>query len=398
MASIRILHASDLHISVHKQLRSPIDKLRDLDDPSDELARRVAAALRSSPKIFFTAWWKRMYVSSCDAQILEDLAEFIYENARIKLDGGIEITEDGEEKLDAVVLTGDLATTGSTDDIEQTRKFLRARFNPERPHKSNEDDYSGATLSAVKVPVLYLPGNHDRYVFTRDWYGFSPKFFTPGGTEFDRLLSDYRQHPIQSIELTAEVSKDKKLKTVILAADLALEQFDDHEGFLGWLAQGKAYSNIRRELREATERLKEQRKEDEILCVLWAVHFPPDYPGCPNESRLLGEEKLIQTANTAGVSAVLAGHTHKQLNYRNPSMSFRVFCCGTTTQHEPQAMVGGRDELDARKGNLFQIITVVADEAGKVKMSAKDFRYSGFGPQSNRRDIPWVEFPSDAEE
>ena len=339
-----------------------------------------------------------MYVSSCDEQILEDLAEFIYENVRRKLDDGIEITEDGEEKLDAVVLTGDLATTGSTDDIEQVGKFLRAKFNPRNPHKGDEDDYRGATLSAVKVPVLYLPGNHDRYVFSREWYGFSPKFYTPGGTEFDRLLLDYRQDHIQRIELPAEVSKDKKLRVVILAADFTLDNFDDHEGFLGWLAQGKAYSNLRRELREETERLREEKTEDEILCVLWAVHFPPDYPGCPNESRLLGDEKFIQAANTAGVSAILAGHTHKHLNYRQPSMTFKVFCCGTTTQHEPQAMVGGRDESDVRKGNLFQIITVTADEAGSVKLSAKDYRYAGFGRQSNRRDIPWVELPSDAEE
>lgn len=337
-----------------------------------------------------------MAVSSYDPEILESLAEFVYENAKQKLDDdGSEIMDDGEKKLDAVILTGDLATTGTRDDIERVSKFLRAKFNAKYPHRSQEDDYRGATLSAVKIPILYLPGNHDRYIPTRERYmKIFPKFFTPGGTDFDQLLFDYSRQSVWKIELTTIVSKDKKLRVVILAADFTLEHFDDHEGFYGWLAQGKAYSNIRQEMVVQTERLREQKKEDEMLCVLWAIHFPPDYPECPGHKKLLNDEKFINGANRAGVSAVLAGHTHEQLTYRNPSMSFEVFCCGTTTQHEPQAMAGGRDELNAKKGNLFQIITVTVGETGSIELSSQDYRYSSFGAGGGPRLMQWAEVSS----
>jgi 3',5'-cyclic AMP phosphodiesterase CpdA len=395
MTSINILHASDLHVSVHKQLRSPLDRLSDLDAPWDVSAGGIADKLRITRNLI-TAWWQRMAVSSYDPEILESLAEFIYENAKLKLDDdGSEIAEEGEEKLDAVLLTGDLATTGRRDDIERVSKFLRAKFNAKYPHRSDEDDYRGATLSAVKIPVLFLPGNHDRFVPTREMYErVYPKFFTPGGIEFDQLLFDYRRQPLREIELSSKVSEGKNLRVVLLAADFTLEHFDDHEGLYGWLAQGKVYSDIRQRMIARTEQLREQKKDDEILCVLWAVHFPPDYPGNPDHSKLIGDGKLISGANQAGVRAVLAGHTHEQLRYRNPGMSFEVFCCGTTTQHEPQAVTEARDGPDARRGNLFQIITITAGAAGNVAITSKDYRYSSVAEAGGPRLLRWAEVPS----
>lgn len=395
MASIKILHASDLHISVHPQLRSPLDRLGDLGDPWDMSAKGLVEKLRITKNLFI-AWWKEQAVSSYDPEILEALAEFIYENAKSKLDeDGRGIREEGKDKLDAVLITGDLATTGTRDDIKRVSKFLRAKFNPKSPYKSSETDYTGGTLSAVKIPVFYLAGNHDRFVPTLKRHRrFLPIFFMPGGREFDQLLLGNNRDPIRAIELSTKPSNGKRLRVVILAADFSLEHFSDREGFYGWLAQGKAYSDIRRQLRVETERLRRQKMEDENLCVLWAIHFPPEYPGRPKHGKLLGGDKLINEANRAGVNAVLAGHTHEQLTYRNPSMIFEVFCCGTTTQYEPLTMPLERDALDVKKGNLFQIITVSADEAGRIKLSATGYRYSS--PKESRRPkrIPWVEVPS----
>jgi 3',5'-cyclic AMP phosphodiesterase CpdA len=395
MGYIRILHASDLHISIHKQLRSPLDRLGDIRDSWDVPSRAIADALRL-PKSFLTSWWKKMSASSYDPETLEALAEFIYENAKRKLDaGGNEITEEGDGKLDAVVITGDLATTGSTDDVEMVSKFLRATFNPRHPHRSRESDYRGATLSAVRVPVLCLPGNHDRFVPTHERYmEIFPIFFKPGGTEFDLLVADYSQGVVHSIELTDELSHGRRLRVVVLAADLTLGHFDDHTRLFGWLAQGKAHVHVCRRLVAMTERLREQKKEDEVLCVLWAIHFPPDFPGVHDHSRLISERKLIKAANRAGVHAVLAGHTHQQLTYHNPSMSFKVFCCGTTTQHEPRASVGGGDERDATKGNFFQIITVTADGADRVELSTRDYRFTSAGGQGWPGHMRWSEDPS----
>lgn len=389
MPSVNILHASDLHISLHKQLRSPLDRLGDLGDPWDASASGIADKLRIT-KNLVTSWWKKMAVSSYDPEILESLAEFIYENARRKLDeNDVEFEELGEDKLDAVVLTGDLATTGREDDIERVVKFLNARHNRLLPHKADENDYRGATLSAVRVPVMYMPGNHDRYVPSRGRYNrIFPTFFMPGGRNFDYKLTDYRAHPVRKIEVTATSPGSANLRVVVLAADFSLEQFDDHEGFYGWLAQGKAYSNIRRELGLLTGQLQAEKSADETLCVIWAIHFPPEFPGGPDHGKLIGEKKFIGKANSVGVGAVLAGHTHKQLTYRNTGMSFDVFCCGTTTQHEPQALMNV-----AKGGNFFQVITVASNNAGRVHISATGYRYTGYGDRDGPLLKHWAKFP-----
>lgn len=395
-SAVRILHASDLHISVYERLRSPLDLLGDLDDPLDMSARGVADKQRLL-KNLIKAWREKRAASSYDPKALHALAEFIYENAKRKLDAdGKEITEEGDGKLDAVIITGDLATTGSVDDVEMVEKFLSAEFDPRVPHRSVEGDYRRATLSAVTIPILCLPGNHDRFVPTLDLYRHKyPIFFAPGGTEFDLQIANYSHASVRDpVLLTGDLSQGQRLKVAVLGADLTLRHFGEHEGFYGWLAQGKAHDDTCRSLVAATRWLRKQKSEGDILCVLWAIHFPPAFPGVRRHSRLLDERKFIEAANRAGVDAVLAGHTHQQATYRRPAMSFKVFCCGTTAQHEPRASVGGRDEQDPAKGNLFQIITITADSGGRVELSAKDYRYSNAGSRDGPADMRWVEVPA----
>lgn len=392
MASIKILHASDLHISLYKQLRSPVDRLQDLVDPWDMSLSGMREKLPVMES-FITLWWKKMAASSYNPEVLAALAEFIYENARAKLDEtGNKIMEEGEGKLDAVVLTGDLATTGSLDDIDRVAKFLAAASSPKCRHRSDESDYRGATLSAVNVPIVFLPGNHDRFIATRNLHKNKyPIFFYPGGTHFDRELRDYRTYPVQELEISTAISKDRRLRVVILAVDFTLENFADHEGFYGWLAQGKAYSDERRQLTSRTRQLNKQRREDEVLCVLWAMHYPPGFP-YPKYGRLLGERQVIREATEVGVSAILAGHTHQQMTYRNPSAAFWIFCCGTTAQHQP-LLTQATDNPDVEPGNFFQVISIEDNEAGGVKISGKDYKYTASKVGRGPRPMRWEEIP-----
>jgi len=392
MASIKILHASDLHISLYEQLRSPIDQLHDLADPWD---LSWPGVLEKLPVLesFLTAWWEKRAASSYNPEVLEALAEFIYENARVKLDQkGIEIHEDGDEKLDAVVLTGDLATTGSPDDIDRVVKFLAASSNRKNRHKSNESDYRGATLSAVRIPILFLPGNHDRFVPTRNLYKKFPIFYYPGGTNFDDELADYRKFPLRELEISTAISGQRKLRVVILAADFTLEAFPDHEGLYGWLAQGRAYSDKRKLLAARTKEINDQRTEDEVLCVMWAMHFPPGFP-YPMYGTLLGERQVIREASESGIHAILAGHTHHQLTYRNPSANFWIFCCGTSAQHQPLATLT-TDNSDLAVGNFFQVITITVDEGGRVKLAGTDYKYSATRAPLGQRLMRWKAMPS----
>jgi 3',5'-cyclic AMP phosphodiesterase CpdA len=389
MASINILHASDLHICVHNQLRSPIDRFHDLENPWNTSLSGVTEKLRLVPD-FALAWWKKMAASSYDPETLQALAEFIYNNSRSKLDeAGKEIFETGENKLDAVVFTGDLATTGSYDDIKLVANFLRSSSSPKCPYKSADKYYRGPTLSAVKIPILCLPGNHDRFIGLHDFHRKLPIVFQPGSEEFDKQLTDYRSSRLRELELSTSVAHDKTLRVVVMAIDFTLEDLYDCKGDFGWLAQGRAYTDRRKLLGDRADELQKTKRDDEYLCIIWAMHFPPRFPHYPDHSRLLGEENVIRAANRTGVRAIIAGHTHEQSTYRNPGMDFWVYCCGTTTQYQPLA----KTQIDGERGNFFQIITVTCDTNGQIDISGKDYRYGDAGAGNNfPRLMQWLPF------
>lgn len=73
--------------------------------------------------------------SSYHPDILESLTEFIIENSNPTSAAG---TAPSIPKLDAVVLTGDLATTGRKTDIDEVKRFFTANPNPRLPYKSKD--------------------------------------------------------------------------------------------------------------------------------------------------------------------------------------------------------------------------------------------------------------------
>lgn len=141
MKPIRILHASDLHIVLYKNhnYRSPLDRLEDINFTNDWSWNGIREKLKT-PQNFFNSWWKKLSASSYEPEVLDALAEYIYKNAIRKNDGQGNLIEDSEGNLDAVILTGDLATTGEKDDILQTRKFLQGTPNEKRPYVTTDGD------------------------------------------------------------------------------------------------------------------------------------------------------------------------------------------------------------------------------------------------------------------
>ena len=377
MAILKLLHASDLHICEYEKIRSPIDHLQDLEDPLSlsfsgiASKARMLAALRKDMRL-------RM-ASSFDPESLLLLSEFIYDNARWRKDGARQKVEGSGEKLDGVILTGDLATSGEREDIEKVALLLTADFNPRFPYKASEGGYREATLSALEIPIIVLPGNHDRYMETKRKRNGVPIFFEPASPNFDRFVRDYRpiKQPIHKTVLSTAITKSSNLNVAVLCADFTLQDIEHHEGMLGWLAQGMAYEGIRKILIEETKSVISQKAADDTVCILWAIHFPPYFPGIKKHSQLLGEEFLMKDANELGVRAILAGHTHQQLQYQTPGMNSQCFCCGTTTQYEPQALLGGKQQNNVRVGNHFQILTITANPGFEVSIKAQHYRYCG---------------------
>lgn len=371
MPTIRILHASDLHISVHQNMVSPIDHFSNLRAQGN----LGFVTLVKLARMAYKAFRQKMTASSYESNVLKHLAKFIYDRSRQKLKGGQLVFEDGADKIDAIVLSGDLATTGDPDDIDMVKDFLFSA--PGDLRYPYENLIHEATLSAVKSPIWYFPGNHDRFQGTTDWTSFRkirfPKLFEPGGDEFDLKLKDFKNHPAQILGTTPDWSTGVvPLRVTVIAADFSLRQFGDHEGLYGWLAQGRVqgtgYEDILKELVAETQKEmnRHEQQGEGTLCIFWAVHFPPGFPHISSTNRLMGEEYLIEEAKSCGVNAILAGHTHEQVRYRKPSMNFDVICCGSTTQHMPPNTQGR---------NRFEIINVTTNNRNEPVITMENYKY-----------------------
>lgn len=349
--SIRILHASDLHISFHKNMVSPLDQFRQLQAQgalSPKELVKLALKLRRD-------CIKKMAASSYDPDVLHDLARFIYDNARHRT-----VDDDG---VDAVLLSGDLATLGTAADFYEVKQFLTSTPGPRLRY---ENSNGHATLSGIGIPTWMLPGNHDRYIPTDGYtYGFFPKFFDPGGDVFD-LVEDFKQSRAKKLGVLPALDGPVDLRVIVLAADFTLKKFDHHDGVYGWLAQGCAYREIVEELSEQTVREIAKHDNDGTLCVLWAVHFPPAFPGIPGSNKLIDDHLLIAAANDCGVKVILAGHTHQQKPYRPKGANFDVLCCGSTTQYAPP---------NSQANNRFQIINIDLRGSSDVDIKVENYRY-----------------------
>ena len=314
MASVRILHASDLHIAAVPNITSPVDC--------------------RTPGNIIDAVTNRMLASSYDPAILQRFADFVHDQASKAL-------------VDAVLLTGDIATTGSTRDLEKAFDFIHAPADPRLRSQSTNKE---ATLHGI-APIWLLPGNHDRYQHSYI-HGY-----VPGGGEFDQVFNSKWRGPVKRLGSIPKLG----LTVTVIAADLSLKEYKHHDGGFGWLAQGKAYPEILDELEAETKPLTVSAGH----CVIWAVHFPPDYPNISHDLDLLDGDLLVLRANKCGVRAVLAGHTHDPVSYRRPAMKFDVFCAGTVSQ-----------AFADPGGNHFRVIEINSDDTGNVIINSEEYLFS----------------------
>jgi 3',5'-cyclic AMP phosphodiesterase CpdA len=296
MECIRLLHASDLHIARIANLKAPYEGFS---------IRNILQSLKY-----------RSLTTSYDPSVLRAFSDFV---SRHRL-------------LDAVLLTGDIATTGDYDDLVEAFQFVDGRFSS--AWFSHYPAFPNPSLSQTDVPVFVLPGNHDRLSKTEG-------LFEPGGTMFHRVFGDYWVGDVKAYPI---IRKDS-LAVAIIAADFSLRSSKDvHLAVLNKYAQGRVYEDVLQQLVLQTKSERENWTDD--LIVLWAIHFPPSYRSISRSMKLLGESELIRAANECEVQAVLCGHTHKQLNYRRAKMHFQVLCAGTVSEHRP------------RERHHFQIITL----------------------------------------
>lgn len=297
MALFRLLHVSDLHIGAHPQ------QLGFLNLPFIKAGFKVSGYTGTAS------------VSSHNEDMLEGLALLAW------MEG---------HALDGILITGDLATTGSSGDLQAAEKFLH-----DAPSSVVEYLTVGGkpTLSSPHNLNLYLiPGNHDRY---------DGRFLLPGGKNFDNTFqsTSNANWPVGQSAYEIDVLKKEGVSLGIIGGDLSLRS----SGHVRWgnAAQvwgaGRAYQDVVDEMVRLTEKM---RNENSPIEVIWLVHFPPSFPNPAPCLPLLDEDILIKAMLNNDINFLLTGHTHDEEQYQitgvsasNGVKSVQVLCAGSATEH-----------------------------------------------------------------
>ncbi len=242
-------------------------------------------------------------------------------------------------QFDAILLTGDMATTGDIADLQESHKFV-----DEQPYIGTYLTPSGKPTIAFANPyhlINLLPGNHDRYRS-----GIS--LYLPGATVFDSVFC-----PGAGIGRPYWCEKQGfaffggpkagKATILIWTIDFSLPSADRgkrHYGLPGWLGQGRVSRKILYGPNGTAAALTPASLVGQTLSwrqhaieqgltpvVIWAMHFDPF--STDGLLQLLDSDLLIEATGQASVSAILCGHTHES-KVKPLSLTTAVFACGST--------------------------------------------------------------------
>lgn len=282
METYKLLHLSDLHISV------------------PTWRQRV----------------RNLFFCSHDSNALMALAEFIWV---------------WRDKLDAILISGDIVDIdGIQDDLMTAYGFFKQP--PAAPQLGKLPwitDDNTPTISFFEKPVILMPGNHDR---------FHNELGRPGCTLFDKHFADY--WPVAHGGVWRYTLRKNGSSLGVVVGDFSLFSIGNSSIAAGHFGQGMVDHRINA-MKAETERIK----EDGAQAVIWMIHFVPEIDNDDakfNNGRigsyklkrmnLIGCDKLSSAAKAVGVNHVLCGHTHIKSQYRTiANNDLSVFCAGTST-------------------------------------------------------------------
>lgn len=276
MATYRLLHVSDLHYSAEAEASgAPV-----IRNPAPE------AGLTPTPNL-------EGLFESHKPEVLEALTRLV--------DNLFHPADDGPALCDALLMTGDLATTGNDDDLAG----IRNRIEPLPP--AAPADPNASTISTGTKPLLILPGNHDRY---------TPRTAQPGHRRFDSIFRDF-WNPANRIA-GKTLYGDDGTALILMLADFTLAAGDNGSRFpFAYLGQGRSEREAIETLKRANETmLNASDVKNRRSVSLWCIHFDP-LTSNPL-LRLLDRQHLNKalrpkTNDHLRIVAMLGGHTHKHV-------------------------------------------------------------------------------------
>lgn len=221
------------------------------------------------------------YPSSYDYQALAKSIIFIKNNIR----------------HDFVLLTGDIATTGMQDDLEQAFNIVNGEELVVAKNLFN-------TSMIFLEDILLLPGNHDRY--SGEVKPFRESSYSPGGILFDTIFKKYWK--VKTSKVRTNIIVKDNIKIAILRVDFSLEENKKVPltGMIGYAGTGKAYNYILSDIEKEVEEIKEGYGE---IPILLANHFHPTQKG---SLELRSADKFLLKMKKLNIHYIFCGHTHIQ--------------------------------------------------------------------------------------
>ncbi len=286
MVGFRLVHISDLHFSQYPSNESIVDGG----------ARAFLKSVFGDNKAFYPT----SYAPDLAIKLAKQLAR--------------------RSDFDAILITGDLATHGDSDDLLTALNFLRGQVP--------RDSLAGAPVPKLlsMAPNVILPGNHDRYKGQHCFPG-GRKFESVFGVNWDANMDTYEMFSGDHVGRVV-LEKDVE-KLAICSADFSLQEFSDHtESNFGWMGQGKINQDVLRHLEQITLDLRRYKTP---IAIVWAVHFPPQNEDAEGNLSLIDEALLAASADKHDVQLIFAGHTHNGRHYSIPDHRVEVLCAGSAT-------------------------------------------------------------------
>ncbi|TIR15329.1 MAG: metallophosphoesterase [Mesorhizobium sp.] len=325
MVRFRLLHLSDFHFGRNADVTNLIHRaalnfegISDVD--IDKLVPR-------SPK------QSLIKPTSHDTLAAFGVAKFCYEQ---------------KDNYDAVIVTGDLATTGRRADIQFASDFISKRYS------ESFFDFTGTkySLAGNEKDCFVIPGNHDRYTSTLGG--------GPGSVEFDNIFKIF---PGAS-RVYSKILRKKGGSCGLVFADFSLKKRRDvktaqlagAELLKGIFGRGNVYNDVLSDLKAETTRL---RHVEPGVCIIWAIHFAPYDVGDSLEFQ--DYPKLLAAAKELNVRLLLCGHTHTR-SLQNWD-GIHIVCAGTACAN------------DENPTHLLHIVDIRLDQ-GRMKLKHEDYLFS----------------------
>jgi DNA repair exonuclease SbcCD nuclease subunit len=211
------------------------------------------------------------------------------------------------------IATPPLAASGIEDDLKVALAFIEGTPRSTQMFFVTSD--VTPTIAKAALPVLIVPGNHDRF---QDNYGKS------GGTDFDAIFRAYWGNPNPSIRHRVIEDPATEVKLGFVSADFCLSNDSDATNpiLINRFGQGKVYQPVLDGLATRTRH--------------WYCMGDSLSPACATDNEdpaleLLDRSKVMSAAAEKDIKLILAGHIHRPVLVRQQDAT--VACAGTAAAY-----------------------------------------------------------------